>query len=86
MISLRRERNLGSTRMQAELLCLDGTWLSTSTIHRAMAAGRSRAETAIELALRPTTVSTYRARAKRKLDVDSNAALVRYAITNGLVE
>ena len=37
VLALRRERNLGSTRMQAELLRLDGTRLSTSTIHRVLA-------------------------------------------------
>ena len=37
VLSLRHERNLGSTRMQAELLRLDGTRLSTSTIQRVLA-------------------------------------------------
>ena len=40
VLSLRRERNLGSTRMQAELLRLDGIRLSTSTIHRVLADAR----------------------------------------------
>jgi transposase len=37
VLELRRGRNLGSARMQAELLRLDGTRLSTSTIHGVLA-------------------------------------------------
>ena len=37
VLTLRRERNLGSTRLQAELLRLDGVHLSTSTLHRMLA-------------------------------------------------
>jgi len=37
VLSLRRERNLGAKRIQAELLRIDGIRLSTSTIHRVLA-------------------------------------------------
>ena len=37
VLTLRRQRNLGSTRLQAELLRLDGVHLCTSTIHRMLA-------------------------------------------------
>jgi transposase InsO family protein len=36
VLALRRERNLGPKRIQAELLRADGTRLSTSTIHRVL--------------------------------------------------
>ena len=39
-----------------------------------------------ELALSPNTVSTYRIRILKKLKLESNADLVRYAIKHGLVE
>lgn len=37
VLTLRRERNLGSKRLQAELLRIDGVRLSTSTLHRVLA-------------------------------------------------
>lgn len=37
VLTLRRERNLGSKRLQAELLRTDGTRLSTATLHRVLA-------------------------------------------------
>lgn len=37
VLTLRKERNLGSKRLQAELLRIDGVRLSTSTLHRVLA-------------------------------------------------
>lgn len=37
LLTLRRKRNLGSKRLQAELLRIDGVRLSTSTLHRVLA-------------------------------------------------
>jgi len=51
-----------------------------------LATGKQINEIAKEMRLRPTTVSTYRARILTKLGFSSNAELVRYAISQQLVE
>lgn len=51
-----------------------------------MASGQSITHIAEELALSPNTVSTYRVRILKKLKVENNADLVRYAVKHGLVE
>lgn len=51
-----------------------------------IASGKSIAHIAKELALSPNTVSTYRLRILKKLKVDNNADLVRYAVRHGLAE
>jgi len=51
-----------------------------------LASGKSIKQIARELSLSPNTVSTYRARILKKLNVESNAALVRYAISHRLME
>ena len=51
-----------------------------------IASGKSIAHIAKELALSPNTVSTYRLRILKKLKVDNNADLVRYAVKHGLAE
>ena len=48
VLTLRRERNLGSTRLQAELLRLDGVHLSTSTLLELTRFGGSPALCVIE--------------------------------------
>jgi DNA-binding NarL/FixJ family response regulator len=53
---------------------------------RALASGLSCAEAAGRLGLSASTVSSYKARAKAKLALGSDAALARYAAENGLVE
>lgn len=50
-----------------------------------LATGKQINEIATEMQLRPTTVSTYRARIFRKLGLGSTAELVRYAIRQHLV-
>jgi two-component system invasion response regulator UvrY len=50
-----------------------------------LATGKQINEIATEMRLRPTTVSTYRARIFRKLGLGSTAELVRYAIRQHLV-
>ena len=50
-----------------------------------IASGKTLAEIAGELSLSPKTVSTYRARILEKLGVRNSAAIVRYAMRNGLV-
>ena len=50
-----------------------------------IASGKTVTEIAGELSLSPKTISTYRARVMEKLGVKNNAAIVQYAIRNGLV-
>ena len=51
-----------------------------------MASGNAITHIARELTLSPNTVSTYRNRILKKLKLDNNADLVRYAVKHGLVE
>jgi len=51
-----------------------------------IASGKSIKDIAEELVLSPNTISTYRARILRKLNLENNAALVRYAISHQLME
>lgn len=51
-----------------------------------MASGKAITHIAKELSLSPNTVSTYRVRILKKLKLDNNADLVRYAVKHGLVE
>lgn len=50
-----------------------------------IASGKTVTEIAGELSLSAKTISTYRARVLEKLGVKNNAAIIRYAIQNGLV-
>lgn len=50
-----------------------------------MASGKTLAEIAIELSLSPTTISTYRSRILEKLQVKTNADLIRYALEHNLL-
>ena len=54
-------------------------------ILRLVADGRTNPQAAAALGLSPRTVETYRQRLMRKLDLGSVAALVKYAIRNGIV-
>jgi len=51
-----------------------------------MASGRTLAEIADELSLSARTISTYRTRLLEKMNLKTNAEIIRYAIENGLVE
>ena len=51
-----------------------------------IASGKSITNIAEELFLSPNTISTYRIRILKKLKLENNAELVRYAIKHGLVE
>lgn len=51
-----------------------------------LASGKAISQIAGEMFLSPSTISTYRARVLKKLNVDNNAALVQYAIKNQLLE
>lgn len=51
-----------------------------------LASGKSLKEIACELDLSPKTVTTYRSRILEKLKLDSNVAIAKYAILNGLIE
>jgi len=51
-----------------------------------MASGKAITHIAKELALSPNTVSTYRNRILKKLKLENNADLVRYAVKHGLAE
>jgi two-component system invasion response regulator UvrY len=53
---------------------------------RFLASGQAVKEIAAELSLSEKTVSTYRTRVLEKLDMKSNAELMRYALRVGLVE
>ena len=50
-----------------------------------IASGKTVTEIAGELSLSPKTISTYRARVLEKLGIKNSAAIVQYAIRNGLV-
>ena len=65
----------------------DGTPLTTRerTVLRLLARGASNKHVARELDISVRTVETHRRNIKRKLDIDSSAGLVRYAIEKGLV-
>lgn len=52
---------------------------------RLLASGKSVSEIADTLSLSVKTVSTYRSRVLDKMDMDSNAELIRYAINNDLI-
>jgi len=51
-----------------------------------IASGKSITNIAEELTLSPNTVSTYRIRILKKLKLENNSDLVRYAVKHGLVE
>lgn len=51
-----------------------------------IAAGRTVKEIAVELTLSANTISTYRTRLLEKMKLKTNAELMHYAISNGLVE
>lgn len=55
-------------------------------VMRLTASGKTLAEIAETLSLSAKTVSTYRARLLEKLNLKTNAELVRYALENGLIE
>jgi len=51
-----------------------------------MGAGKTTKEIAEELSLSVKTVSTYRARILEKLDLKTSAAIIHYAVQNGLID
>jgi DNA-binding NarL/FixJ family response regulator len=51
-----------------------------------LASGKSIRHIAEELLLSPNTVSTYRVRILKKLKLENNAELVRYAVKHGLMQ
>lgn len=51
-----------------------------------MASGQTLADIAETLSLSPKTVSTYRTRLLEKMDLRTNADIIRYAVENGLIE
>ncbi len=51
-----------------------------------MASGKTLAEIAETLSLSAKTISTYRARLLEKMNLKTNAEIIRYAIENGLLE
>ena len=53
---------------------------------RLVAAGRSVKEIGVQLALSEKTISTYRVRMLEKMDMMTNADLMRYALRAGLVD
>jgi DNA-binding NarL/FixJ family response regulator len=53
---------------------------------RMIASGKTLSQIATELSLGVTTISTYRARILEKMDMTTNAELMRYAVRNGLVD
>jgi two-component system invasion response regulator UvrY len=53
---------------------------------RLLAAGKSVTEIAAELSLSVKTVSTYRTRMLRKMNLGTNAELIHYAIQNHLID
>jgi two-component system, NarL family, invasion response regulator UvrY len=55
-------------------------------VMRLFASSKTVKEVATELSLGVKTISTYRLRILKKLNVRNNAQLRRYALENGLVE
>ncbi|MEJ2313946.1 MAG: response regulator transcription factor [Nitrospirota bacterium] len=55
-------------------------------VMRLIVAGRRLKDIAYELSLSIKTISTYRSRILEKLDLESNAAPIRYAMENGLAD
>ena len=51
-----------------------------------IASGKQINQIARDLCISPSTVSTYRTRILDKLGLENNAALVRFAVSHGLVE
>ena len=51
-----------------------------------MASGKTLTEIAEELSLSTKTISTYRTRLLHKMNLETNAEIIRYAIENGLIE
>ena len=51
-----------------------------------MASGKTLTEIAEELSLSTKTVSTYRTRLLHKMNLETNAEIIRYALENGLIE
>ena len=51
-----------------------------------MASGNTLTEIAETLSLSAKTVSTYRTRLLEKMNLKTNAEIIRYAIENGLIE
>ncbi len=54
-------------------------------ILRLVAEGKTSREIAERLCISPKTVDTYRSRLMRKIGVENLAALVKFAIQNGLI-
>lgn len=54
-------------------------------ILRLVAEGKTSREIAKRLCISPKTVDTYRSRLMRKIGVENLAALVKFAIRNGLI-
>ena len=53
---------------------------------RLIAAGKSTSDIGRELSLSVKTISTYRSRIREKMNLDSTAAIVRYALKHGLAD
>ncbi len=53
---------------------------------RLVAEGRSSANIAQQLGLAISTIDSYRSRMMQKLEITSSAALVKYAVRNGLID
>ena len=53
---------------------------------RRLAAGQTVGQIATELVLSPKTVSTFRSRLMRKMNMHNNAEVIRYALTHGLFD
>ena len=55
-------------------------------VMKQLAIGKSIKEISNEIHLSDRTISTYRTRILQKLHLDNNAQIVRFAITNGIIE
>lgn len=64
----------------------DGLSEREREVLRLIAMGKTSGEIAVDLALSPHTVQSHRDHIMAKLDLHSKAALVRYAISKGLIE
>ena len=70
---LRKEPHLSLSDREFQVICL-------------LADGKNITYIATQLSLSVKTISTYRSRILRKLDLQNNAELIRYALMHGLVD
>ncbi len=80
------ERLAGSLALDAERPPHEALSNREYQVMRMIASGKTVGEIAEELSLSVKTVSTYRTRILKKLQLSNNADIIRYALTRGVVK